>query len=180
MHSCQIVQDKSTSLPLTSNMKEWTRNAPMGALINPRVIPPMKSSSDQCNQTNIPLKETTILPKRRSVIERDYEINPRMKTMYQYHFNDNADKILRYCDNRTVNERIDYFKNLQRVQDDMLQEIRNGSKSSIRRYRSNYNKRITEYMAETSFIGAKIMKSRIHDHSKCGKSASRCVHYIDF
>lgn len=159
---------------------EWTRNAPMGSLLNPpRVIPPMKSTSDQCNQANIPLREIVIVPKR-PLIPRDYEVNPRLKTMYQYHFNDKGDTILGYCDNRTIAQRIDYFKNCQRAQADLHEAIKIGGTSGIRRYRSDYNKRMTEYMAETSFIGAKIMKSRIHDHSKCGTLASKCVHYIDF
>lgn len=179
--SCSMIQrpDKRVSLPHPSKEREWTRNAPMGGIINPRVIPPMKSTTDQCNQTNIPLKETTVVPKR-PTIPRDYEINPRMKTMYQYHFNDSADTILGYCDNRSIPERMTYFRNSQRVQDDLLQAIINGAKGSVRRYRSNYDKRISEYMAETSFIGGKILKNRIHDHSKCGKSESRCIHYIDF
>lgn len=163
----------------TSPEREWTRNASMGALINPRIIPPMKSTSDQCHQTNIPLKEVVIVPKR-PVIPRDYEVNPRLKTMYQYHYNDKADALLGYCDNRTVSERISYFRNCQRVQNDLFEAIKFGGMSGIRRYKSNYNKRISEYMAETSFIGAKIMQNKIHDHSKCGSLASRCVHYIDF
>lgn len=159
--------------------REWTRNASMGAFINPRIIPPMKSTSDQCQQTDISLKEKVIVPKR-PVIPRDYEVNPRLKTMYQYHYNDKADALLGYCDNRTISERIDYFKNCQRVQNDLFDAIKFGGMSGIRRHRSDYNKRITEYMAETSFIGENIMKNRIHDHSKCGTLASRCVHYIDF
>lgn len=174
---CIPRQDKRASN--SSVEREWTRNGPLGAIIHPRVIPPMKSMLDQCNQTNILLKETSVVPKR-PVIPRDYEINPRMKTMYHYHFNDSADALLGYCDNRTIAERNVYFKNCQRVQDDLLQAIRSGGNGSVRRYQSNYNKRISEYMAETSFIGGKILKSRIHDHSKCGKSACRCVHYIDF
>lgn len=159
---------------------EWTRNAPMGSLLNPpRVIPPMKSTSDQCIQTNIPLRETGIVPKR-PTIPRDYEVNPRLKTMYQYHFNDKGDTLLGYCDNRTIAQRIEYFRNCQRAQADLHQSIKDNGTSGIRRYRSDYNKRITEYMAETSFIGAKIMKNRIHDHSKCGTLPSRCIHYIDF
>lgn len=171
--------NKRSFLPQPSNDKIWTRNAPMGGILNPRIIPPMKSTSDQCNQTNILLKESVIVPKR-PVIPRDYEVNPRMKTMYQYQFGDSGDAILGYCDNRSILERNRYFKNSQRVQNDLLQVIRNGGKGSVRRYKSNYSKRISEYMAETSFIGGKILKSRIHDHSKCGASASRCVHNIDF
>lgn len=159
---------------------EWTRNAPMGSLLNPpRVIPPMKSTSDQCNQTNIPLRKIVNAPKR-PLISRDYEVNPRLKTMYQYHFNDIGDTILGYCDNRTIAQRIEYFKNCQRAQIDRHESFKFGGTSGIRRYRSDYNKRMTEYMAETSFIGAKIMKSRIHDHSKCGTLASKCVHYLNF
>lgn len=171
--------DKKTSPPHPSIEREWTRNAPRGASLKPRVIPLMKSTSEQGNQTNIPLKETVIVPKR-PVIPRDYDFNPRMKTMYRYQFNDSGDARLGYCDNRTTAERITFFRNCQRVQDDLLQSIKNGGKSSIRRYKSDYNKRVSEYMAETSFIGGKILKSHIHDHSKCGTSAGRCVHYIDF
>lgn len=176
--SKQIDKNQLAHIPKT-NDKEWTRNAPMGGIVYPRVIPPMKTTSDQCNQTNIPLKETVIVPKR-PVIPRDYEVNPRMKTMYQYHFNDKGDAILGYCDNRTVAERINYFKNCQRVQADLHRSIKEGGTSGIRRYKSDYNTRISEYMAETSFIGAKIMKNRIHDHTKCGTIPCRCIHYIDF
>lgn len=176
---CIELRDKRAS-PQASAERQWTRIAPMGSLLNPpRVIPPMKSTSDQCNQTNILIKEPVTVP-RRPIIPRDYDVNARMKTMYQYHFNDSGDTLLGYCDNRTVTERITNFRNCQRVQDDLLQAIKNGGRGSIRRYKSNYNKRISEYMAETSFIGGKIIKSRIHDHSQCGASASRCIHSIDF
>lgn len=175
----QNVISRRASSPHLSSSSEWTRNAPMGALINPKVVPKMKSTSDKCDQTSIEFKETVVVPKR-PVIPRDYDVNPRLKTMYQYHYNDKGDALLGYCDNRTVQERIRYFKNCQRVQDDLLISIKEGNMSGIRRYRSNYNHRISEYMAETSFIGAQIMKNRIHDHSKCGTLVSRCVHYIDF
>ncbi len=173
---CRIERTQPLHLPAE---REWTRIAPMGATINPRVIPPMKSTSDQCNQTNIPLKETVIVP-RRPVVPRDYETNPKMKTMYHYHFNDSGDTILGYCDNRPIMERNRYFKSCHRAQDDFFQAIKNGGKNGIRRYRSDYSKWISEYMVETSFVGGKILKHRIHDHTACGKSANRCIHYIDF
>lgn len=170
---------KCHSQPHPSTVREWSRTAPMGVFLNPRVIPPTKSTSDECNQTNIQVIDPVTMPKR-SIIAKDYEINPRLKTMYQYHYNDSADALLRYCDNRTITERIAYFRNCQRVQEDLYQTIKDGAKGKIRRYRSNYNKRMSEYMAETSYIGGKILKSKIHDHSKCGSTAGRCVHYIDF
>lgn len=170
---------KQTCLSVPPAQGEWTRIAPMGASIKPRIIPPTKCTSERGQQTNIHLKEVVIVPKR-PVIPRDYEVNPRLKTMYDYHFNDTGDAILGYCDNRTIPERLYYFKNCQRVQDDLLLAIKEGGKSKIRRYKSDYNKRISEYMAETSFIGKKILRNRIHDHSNCGKIESRCVHYINF
>lgn len=173
----QHVSDTSFTHPSTEH--EWTRNAPMGRVLrNPRVIPPMKNTSDQCNQTNVPVKATVVVPKN-SVIARDYDVNPRLKTTYQHYFNGTADALLGYCDNRTFAQRISYFRNCQRAQDELLFAMKNGM-YSIPKYRSDYNKRISEYMAEISFVGAKIIKSRIHDHSKCGPSSRKCVHYMDF
>lgn len=171
----------SKLIPITNSPleREWTRLNPMGSTIRPRLIPPTKSTSDQGNQTNIPLKEEVIVPKRPAV-PRDYEINPKLKTMYHYQYNDSGDMALGFCDNRTITERNRYFKNMHRAQNDLLLKIKNGSGSGIRRYRSNYDKIISEYMAETSFIGWKILKSRIHDHTKCGNTSSRCVHFVDF
>lgn len=165
--------------PKQSAEREWTRIAPMGGIINPRVIPSMKSTWNQSNQTDISLKETVIVPKR-PVIPRDYEVNPRLKTMYHYHFNDSGDKILGFCDNRTIAERHAYFRSCERNSEDLLRSFKKGGRGNVRRYKSDYSRRISEYMAETSFIGEKILKSRIHDHSKCGLSQSRCVHHIDF
>lgn len=175
---CQVnVPDKC--VPYQSCRREWTRNAPMGALLNPRMIPAMKITTDQGTQAVLNIKETVTVPKR-PVIPRDYDINPRLKTMYSYHFNDTGDAILGYCDNRSQAERHRYFKNCQKLQNDLMEAIKNRNRSHINIYRSNRNKRITEYMAETSYIGGKIMSNRIHDHSNCGKTPNRCVHYIDF
>lgn len=157
--------------------REEETNSSVGPLVYPLTkAKPLYNSTnetnDQCIQTD---KEIKITKKHEPnvVIQRDYLVNPRVQTTYQQHFNATGDIRLGYCDNRSIDERYRYFKSCQKLQDDMFQRAR--SKGASQRYSSNYNQRISEYMAETSYIGGAIMKSGIHNHFKCPR---RCTHFI--
>lgn len=135
--------------------------------------PLCNSANDQCIQTDKQIKITKS-HEPNVVIQKDYEVNPKIQTTYQHHFNATGDLRLGYCDNRSIDERHRYFKSCQKLQEDMFQRAR--SKCVSQKYSSNYNKRISEYMAETSYIGGAIMKSGIHNHLKC--PTTRCTHFI--
>lgn len=135
----------------------------------------LKNSNDQGNQTEKPVKIIKSLT-RIGVVQQDYMSNPRVQTTYQQHFNRTADLRLGYCDNRSIEERHRDFKNQKRLQDDLLQSIKSRNVSSHRRY--NCRQRISEYMAETSYVGEVIMKSGIHNHLKC--PSKHCTHFITF
>lgn len=141
-----------------------------------------KNVKDLLRQTEAPVSGLKLRPiTDKKVIQKDYNVSPRLKTMYQYHFNDTADGRLGDCDNRSIEERLKYFKRREKLQNDLLYEIKHRlDPPPPRKYRSDYSKRVTEYMAETSYVGAVIMKCRIHDHSKCGPTPRRCVHYLNF
>lgn len=148
--------------------------------------------NDQGNQTDRPIKKIKSFAiqqnyhrephysenSERSVIQKDYVVNPRVETTYQQHFNNTANLRLGYCDNRSIEERHRFFKESKRRQDDLLQSIKSKSVSNYRRYKSDCRQRISEYMAETSYIGGAIMNSNIHNHSKC--PSKQCTHFIKF
>lgn len=112
------------------------------------------------------------------VIQKDYIVNPRIQTTYQHHFNDPADLRLGFCDNRSIEERHRESKERRRRQDDSLQSMKLKYVSNQRKYKSDCRQRISEYMAETSYIGGAIMKSGIHNHLKCPHK--HCTHFITF
>lgn len=121
-----------------------------------------------------------MFPQRKLVkTPKELEVNPKLKTMYQYQFNDTANARLGYTDTRSITERIQYLKRSQKLQNDLMEDKRKTIKYPPLKYRSDKNQRISEYMAEISYIGGKIMSSKIHDHSKCG-TPPKCVHYISF
>lgn len=148
--------------------------------------------NDQGNQTDSPVKKIKsyavqqnyqrephyLESPERTVIQKDHIVNPRVETTYQQHFNNTADLRLGYCDNRSIEERHRCFKESKRRQDDLLQSIKSKSVSNYRRYKSDCRQRISEYMAETSYIGGAIMNSGIHNHSKC--PSKHCTHFIKF
>lgn len=111
---------------------------------------------------------------------KELETNPKMKTMYQYQFNDTANARLGCSDSRTITERIEYLRRSQKLQNDLIDDRKRAIKYPPRKYRSDKNPRISEYMSEISYIGGKIMSSRLHDHSKCGEPRMKCKHYIQF
>lgn len=119
---------------------------------------------------------------RRKLVKtpRELETNPKPKTMYQYQFNDTANARFECTDNRTITERIEYFKRSQKLQNDLIDDSKRDIKYPAPKYRSDKNVRISEYMAEISYVGAKIMSSRMHDHSKCGQPRMKCEHFIKF
>lgn len=129
-----------------------------------------KSNDDIAN----PLRLFPLKPKP----PREYEINPRMKTMYQYQYNDAADVRLGYCDNSSIEKRNEHFKRCQKHGRELC-KLRM-PEPPPRKYRSDRNKRVSEYTAEISYVGAKFMTARIHDHSQCGRLPKNCVHYIEF
>lgn len=137
----------------------------------------LKNSNDQGNQTE---KHVKIIrsPARSDVIQKDFIANPRVQTTYQHHFNRTADLRLGYCDNRSIEERHRYFKNQSKLQDELFQSIKAKNVSNHRRYKNNCRQRISEYMAETSYVGEAIMKSGIHNHLKC--PSKHCTHFITF
>lgn len=118
---------------------------------------------------------------RRKLVKtpKELEVNPNLKTMYQYQFNDTANARLGYTNTRSITERIQYLKRSQKLQNDLIDDRRKKNNYPPRKYRSDKNQRISEYKAEISYIGGKIMSSKIHDHLKCA-SPSKCVHYINF
>lgn len=111
---------------------------------------------------------------------KELETNPKMKTMYQYQFNDTANARFGCSDTRTITERIQYFKRSQKLQNDLIDDRKKEIKYPPRKYRSDKNQRISEYMAEISYIGGKIMSSRLHNHKKCGQPRMKCEHYVKF
>lgn len=136
-----------------------------------------KNPKDRSNQTDQPVKTVKSLP-RIGVVQKDYIVNPRVQTTYQQHFNHTADLRLGYCDNRSIEERHRYFKNQKKIQTDLLQSMKEKNVANYRKYKMNSRQRISEYMAETSYVGNAIMKSGIHNHLKC--PSKRCTHFITF
>lgn len=114
-------------------------------------------------------------------IPREYEVNPTMKTMYQYQFNDSADTKLGYCGNQSVEDLHQQFKRCQQRAKTAV-ELYNLSLPELppRKYRSDYSRRISEYAAEISYVGSKFILNNIHDHSNCGRVPKKCIHYIEF
>lgn len=119
---------------------------------------------------------------RRKLVKtpKELESSSELKTMYQYQFNDTANARFGRADNRSITERIQYFKRSQKLQNDLINDRKKEIKYPPRKYRSDKNQRISEYMAEISYIGGKIMASRLHHHSKCGEPRMKCEHYIKF
>ncbi len=112
-----------------------------------------------------------------SVIQKDYAVNPRIQTTYQHHYNNAADLRLGYCDNRSIEERHRYFKERRKLQADAIQTHKSNYASNYHKY-NNTRQGLTEYMAETSYVGATILKSGIHNHLKCPSRG--CTHFITF
>lgn len=118
---------------------------------------------------------------KKRIPPREFEINPNMKTMYQYHFNDTADARLGYCEQRSIESRNVYFKRCQQHEKNLVELGKfNMTPPPPRKYRSDWNQRISEYAAEISYVGSMFIRNRIHDHSSCGRLAKNCVHYIEF
>lgn len=114
-------------------------------------------------------------------ISREYEVNPNMKTMYQYQFNDTADVKLGYCANKSVESLNEQFKRTQQRSKIAVELFKLSlPEAPPRKYRSDYSRRITEYAAEISYVGSKFILNNIHDHSKCGRVPKNCIHYIEF
>lgn len=130
-----------------------------------------------------PLGHTKLprLSEKKRITAIEYELNPHMKTMYQYQFNDTADVRLGRCDNRSVECRNKDFRSCQR-RGIVAIELCKLSLPELppRKFRSDRSKRVTEYAAEINYVGSKIISNRIHDHSTCGRLAKHCVHYIEF
>ncbi len=119
--------------------------------------------------------------RKRRIPRREFEVNPNMKTMYQYQYNDTADEMLGYCDNRSIESLNEYFKRCQQNAKNMLELHKLGMPElPPRKYRSDYNKRVSEYTAEIGYVASKFVSYKIHDHSKCGRLPRKCVHYIEF
>lgn len=119
--------------------------------------------------------------RKKRIQPRQFEVNPNMKTMYQYQFNDSADLRLGYCDERSVEDLNRQFKRCQQSQRNMWELFKlNTPELPPKKYRSDYNKRISEYAAEICYVGSKFLSNKIHDHSSCGRLPKHCVHYIEF
>lgn len=128
------------------------------------------------------INQPKMFVKRKNVkTPKELEANSDLKTMYQYQFNDTANARFNSVDTRSITERNEYFKRSQKLQNDLLNDRKKEIKYPPRKYRSDKNQRISEYMAEISYIGGKIMSSRLHHHAKCGQPPRmKCEHYVKF
>lgn len=160
---------------LAEKRREWNRISSIVPLVYSR--PQAKSPCQSINNKFVQTEKSKNISKKveqNLVVHKDYLVNPRVWTTYQQHFNSSADLRLGYCDNRSIDERHRYFKSCQKLQEDLAQSFK--SKGVSRKYNSNHNQRISEYMAQTSYLGGAIIKSGIHNHSKC--PTKRCTHFI--
>lgn len=173
-------QSSSKQSKICSNGNECTVSrlrAPFSTEDQSNVLTTFKNSRQKPNAIANPPRLFPLKP----IPPREYEINPTMKTMYQYQFNDAADVRLGHCDNRSIESRNKYFKRCQKHGQDFVELFKlHMPEPPPRKYRSDRNKRVSEYTAEISYVGAKIMSNRIHDHTQCGRLPKYCVHYIEF
>lgn len=160
----------------TTNRKEHILRPPFGVDDRFQTLAKFKAS----RQNPIVITRIPRLSEKKRIPRKEYETNPNMKTMYQYHYNDTGDVRLSECDNRSVESLNKHFKSCQR-RGIIAIELFNlrMPEAPNRKYRSDTNKRISEYAAEICYVGTKITKNRIHDHSMCGRLQKNCVHYIE-
>lgn len=168
-------QSKMCSNP--SNGGECTRSDLRAPFSTHLLTEFMNSSKHKSNNIVDPPRLFPLKPIQR----REYEVNPTMKTMYQYQYSDPADVRLGHCDNRSIESRNEHFKRCQKHGRDFVELFKlRLPEPPPRKYKSDRSKRVSEYTAEISYVGAKILSSRIHDHSQCGRLPKNCVHYIEF
>lgn len=168
-------QSKITGSPI--NKRENTLRPPFGIDDPFQILARFKAS----RQKSVSTGNSSHLRSTRRIPPREYEVNPNMKTMYQYHFNDTGDVSRGHCDNRSIQSLNEDFKRCQMNCKNLLELFKfNEPELPPRKYRSDRNKRISEYAAEIGYVGAKIISHNLHDHSKCGRLPKNCVHYIEF
>lgn len=168
-------QSKKNSDSSITSKREFTLRPPFGIDDQTQVLARFRASRPR------PPVDPLHSRRRKRIPPIEFEVNPNMKTMYQYQFNDPADERLGFCDNRSIESLNNHFKRCQRHQRNVMEAIKmHLPELPPRKYRSDRNKRVSEYTAEISYVGAKIMSNKIHDHSQCGRLPKNCVHYIEF
>lgn len=173
-NSVSTKQSKITGSKI--NEKQYVLRPPFGIDDPCHMLARFKAS-----RQNASTSEDWSWSRRKRVIPRQYEVNPNMKTMYQYHYNDTGDDRLGYCDQRSIEALHQQFKRSQQRQKNLRELFHlRMPEAPPRKYRSDYSKRISEYSAEISYVASKFTSNKIHDHTKCGRLPKHCVHYIEF